>query len=65
MLVDRTKLGMLNDRLYVLEAAIDDVRHDLNESPDLDAYRDAVVHLLEAAMPLANAHLEPKATGAV
>lgn len=56
---------MLNDRLYVLEAAIDDVRQDLNESPDLDAYRDAVVHLLEAAMPLANAHLEPKATGAV
>ncbi len=65
VLVDRGKLGMLNDRLYVLESAIDDVRADLEESADLDTYRGAVVHLLEAAMPLANAHLEPKATGAV
>lgn len=65
VLVDRTKLGMLNDRLYVLESAIDDVRADLAASADLDTYRDAVVHLLEAAMPLSNAHLEPKATGAV
>lgn len=63
--MDRTKLGILNDRLYILESAIDDVRNDLASSADLDTYRESVVHLLQAAMPLQNAHLEPKATGAV
>ena len=62
-LVDRTKLTRLNDRLYVLEAACDDVRRDLDESPDIDTYRDAVVHLLEAALPLRSAYLEPRAIG--
>lgn len=62
-LVDRTTLTRLNDRLYVLEAACDDVRRDLAETPDVDAYRAAVVHLLEAALPLRAAYLEPRAIG--
>ena len=62
-LIERDKLARLNDRLYVLEAACEDVRADLEESHDLDAYRDAVVHLLEAALPLQTAYLEPKAIG--
>lgn len=62
-LVDRGKLGRLNDRLYVLEAACEDVRADLADGPDLDRYRDAVVHLLEAALPLQSAYIEPRAIG--
>lgn len=62
-LIDQDKLTRLNDRLYMLEAACDDVRSDLEGAHDLDAYRAAVVHLLEAALPLRNAYLEPKAIG--
>jgi hypothetical protein len=62
-LVDRDKLGRLNDRLYILEAACEDVRNDLAEAHDIDAYRDAVVHLLEAALPLQSAYVEPRAIG--
>ncbi|HSF85892.1 MAG TPA: hypothetical protein VLG28_09600 [Acidimicrobiia bacterium] len=62
-LIERDKLARLNDRLYVLEAACDDVRADLQQSPDIDAYREAVVHLLEAALPLRTAYLEPTAIG--
>lgn len=62
-LIDKEKLARLNDRLYVLEAACEDVRTDLAEAHDIDAYRDAVVHLLEAALPLRSAYLEPKAIG--
>lgn len=63
-LVDRMSLQRLNDRLYVLEAACEDVIADLESGSGIDAYRDAVTHLLEAALPLRNAHLEPKATKA-
>ena len=62
-LIERDKLARLNDRLYVLEAACEDVRPDLEAAHDLDAYRDAVVHLLEAALPLRTAYIEPKAIG--
>lgn len=62
-LVDSRTLGRLNDRLYILEAACDDVRADIAESPDLDTYRDALVHLLEAALPLQSSYLEPRAIG--
>jgi hypothetical protein len=63
VLIDRNKLDRLNDRLYVLEAACQDVMADLHEDPTPDTYREAVVHLLEAALPLQNAHLEPRAIG--
>lgn len=62
-LIDAAKLRRLNDRLYVLEAACEDVRNDLADAPDIDSYRDAVVHLLEAALPLQSAYLEPRAIG--
>lgn len=64
VIVDLAKLGRLNDRLYILEAAVEDVQGDLAGRPTVDTYREAVVHLLEAALPLRNAHLEPKASGA-
>lgn len=62
-LVDRERLARLNDRLYVLEAACQDVRNDLVEDAGPDAYRTAVVHLLEAALPLQSAYVEPRAIG--
>ena len=62
-LVDAVMLGRLNDRLYVLEAACEDVRADIDETPDLDTYRAAVVHLLEAALPLQSSYVEPRAIG--
>lgn len=62
-LIDAVKLQRLNDRLYVLEAACEDVRADIAQSPDLDTYRRAVVDLLEAALPLQSAYVEPRAIG--
>lgn len=61
VLVERSAVGRLNDRLYVLEAACEDVIADLGGEVTLDTYRDALTHLLEAALPLKNAHIEPKA----
>ncbi len=63
-LIDRAALARLNDRLYILEAACDDVRGDIADRPTIDDYRNAVVHLLEAALPLRSAYLEPRAIGA-
>lgn len=42
----------LRDRLYVLEAAIEDVERDLSGAPTKADYRDAVDWLLDAARPL-------------
>lgn len=61
VLVDRASVGKLNDRLYVLEAACEDVIADVASDVSVDSYRQALTHLLEAALPLRNAHLEPKA----
>jgi len=60
-LVERSAIQRLNDRLYVLEAACEDVIADLESEVTVDTYRDALTHLLEAALPLRNAHIEPKA----
>lgn len=59
--MDRASVGKLNDRLYVLEAACEDVIADVASDVSVDSYRQALTHLLEAALPLRNAHLEPKA----
>ena len=50
LIVARAALDDLKDRLYVLEAAIEDVERDLaDDEPDL---RQALDWLLEAAKPL-------------
>lgn len=61
-LIERSAIQRLNDRLYVLEAACEDVIADLEGEVSPDTYREALTHLLEAALPLRNAHIEPKAT---
>ena len=48
----------LNDRLYVLEAALDDVERDLRADGD---HRAAFQHLYAAAAGLRHATLEPSA----
>ena len=42
----------LRDRLYVLEAAIEDVERDLGSGSTKADYREAVEWLLDAARPL-------------
>lgn len=51
-MLTREAMEELRDRLYVLEAAIEDVERDLAGSPTKADYVDAVHWLLEAARPL-------------
>lgn len=52
LVLTRQAMDELRDRLYVLEAAIEDVERDLAGSPTKSDYRDAVAWLLDAARPL-------------
>jgi hypothetical protein len=55
LIVARTELDALNDRLYELEAAIEDVDRDLKAAgpkPDAKTVREALDWLLTAARPL-------------
>jgi hypothetical protein len=53
LIVTRQALDDLRDRIYVLEAAIEDVERDLAaEEPTEPELRDAVQWLLDAARPL-------------
>ena len=61
LLIERAKLDELRDRLYVLEAACEDVETDLEEDETLNGYRRAVADLLKAARPLLRVRIEPKA----
>ncbi|HEX9854447.1 MAG TPA: hypothetical protein VGC47_03970 [Acidimicrobiia bacterium] len=63
VLVSRSDLDRLRDKLFVLEAALEDVERDLGESSKLQDYADAYVHLLEGALPLRGARVEPRALG--
>lgn len=51
----RGELEDLKDKLYVLEAAIEDVEGDLRDSDDPADVRAALEWLLTAARPLASA----------
>lgn len=52
LVVTRGELDDLHDKLYVLEAAIEDVERDLADARSTAEYRDAVDWLLDAARPL-------------
>ena len=58
-LVSVSDLRRLHDRLYRLEAAVDDVRADLAESRGAAAYRRAYDHLIDAAADLVGTVVEP------
>jgi major membrane immunogen (membrane-anchored lipoprotein) len=57
LVVARRELEDLSDQLYVLEAAIEDVDHDLTGTPSKQEYVDAVNWLLQAARPLVGRRL--------
>ena len=58
-IVSAVDLSRLHDRLYRLEAAVEDVRADLGGAPTAADYRRAVDHLLDAADDLVGTVVEP------
>lgn len=59
MIVARRDIDSLHDRLYVLEAAMEDVERDLAACPRPGAadYREALEWLMSAARPLTTLRL--------
>jgi hypothetical protein len=64
VIVDRLKLEELQDALYCLQAAIEDVDDDLRDQPSAREVRSALDWLLDNARPLADVRLEPRADAA-
>jgi hypothetical protein len=58
-IVSVADLGQLHDRLYRLEAAVDDVRGDIASSSANAAYRRAFEHLMDAVGDLVGTVIEP------
>lgn len=52
IIVTRSRVDELQDRLWVLQCAMEDVAGDLARAQDLDTYRAALDWVLEAARPL-------------
>jgi len=61
VIVDRLKLEELQDALYLLQAAIEDVDNDLTGKPTAAEVRTALGWLLDNARPVATLRIEPKA----
>jgi hypothetical protein len=59
VIVAEEDLRKLHDRLYRLEAAVEDVESDLAGSPPAAAYRRAYEHLYDAARDLVGVVVEP------
>jgi hypothetical protein len=60
VVVAQQDLDRLHDRLYALEAALDDIAGDLaGARPTVGAYQDALDHLVDAARELAGFVVEP------
>jgi hypothetical protein len=59
VIVAQDDLKRLHDRLYQLEAAIEDVEGDLGANPTDRMYRHAFEHLREAASGLVGVFIEP------
>jgi hypothetical protein len=57
LIVARSQLDELHDRLYVLEAAMEDVGRDLAGDPSPGEVREALDWLLDAARPLIDVRL--------
>jgi hypothetical protein len=62
-LISRQLIRELQDGLYVLESAMEDVDSDLAESSDAHGLRAALWHLYGAAAGLRAMRIEPKAVG--
>jgi hypothetical protein len=60
LVISRTGLEELQSRLYVLQAAIEDVERDLAVSAEPDEVAEAFAWLLENAKPVAECWVEPR-----
>jgi len=58
-IVSAADLGRLHDRLYRLEAAVEDVRADIGASGGGQDYRMAYEHLMDAVGDLVGTVIEP------
>ncbi len=61
VIVDRLRLEELQDAVYCLQAAIEDVDNDLQGTPSAAEVRSAIGWLLDNARPVAAIRIEPKA----
>ena len=61
VIVDRQQLEDLQDAIYCLQAAIDDVDGDLEGTPTATEVRTAIGWLLDNARRVAQARIEPRA----
>jgi hypothetical protein len=61
VVITRAELAELHDKLYALEAAVEDARADLADARTVAEVRAAAEHLLEAAVPLAQTRVLPDA----
>lgn len=60
VIVSRARLDELQDRLYALQAALEDVERDLAGSDDPADVAEALAWLRENAEPLRDVRLEPR-----
>jgi len=63
LVVTRAELDDLHDRLYVLEAAVEDVERDLASATSVAEHREAIEWLLEAARPVLRGRIGDPAPG--
>ncbi len=63
ILLTREALEEWRDRIYILEAAIDDAERDLEGKPTLRDYTEAFQHLYDAAVGIRSYRVEPRAIG--
>ncbi len=56
-------LGEIQDAVYLLEAALEDIDRDLADVDDPGRHREALWHLYRAAAAMRALRIEPKATG--
>jgi hypothetical protein len=61
VIVDRQRFEELQDLVYCLQAAVEDVESDLAGTPTAREVRSALDWLLDNARPLVAAPIEPKA----
>jgi len=58
LVVTRTELNDVRDRIFVLACAIDDVAEDVdNKRMTLEAMRESLRWLIDAARPVTDAHI--------
>lgn len=63
VLLSRESLEEWRDRVYILEAALEDAERDLEGKPTLRDYTEAFQHIYDAAVGIRSFRIEPRAMG--